>query len=234
MKVKKIRLIIMLMLVFLVSGCSVEYNLVINEDSSINEEIIASEKTNRLESMTRLNGEQACNYLYNMFKRDSDTSGASCSEKNSITYGTVRAIYTDVDDLASKFKSDIFETVEVLKNDDEITITATQKEELGGDAGTTYIYNNIEVNITVPFEVVENNADSVSKNTYTWIIEEDEKVKTIKIVYKDKELPNRANIKISDNKYNLRYEYFIIGAIVAIILGIVVFVFIRSKKNNVL
>lgn len=234
MKIKKIKLIIILMLVFLVSGCSVEYNFVINEDSSINEEIIASEKTDRLESMTRLKGEQACNYLYNMFKRNNDTSGVSCSEKNSITYGTARAIYTNIDEYSSKFKNDIFEKVEVLKNEDEITLTATQKEKLGGEGGTTYIYNGIKINITVPFEVVENNADSVSKNTYTWIIKEDKKVKNIKLVYKDKELPNHANIKISDNKYNLKYEYFIVGAIVAIVLGIVVFVFMKSKKNNVL
>lgn len=234
MKIKNIKILMLLIFVFLVSGCSVEYNLVINEDSSINEEVVASENTNRLEAKTRLKGEQAFNYLYNMFKRDNEDISTNYSEKNSIAYGTARTIHTDIDDFASKFSSDIFEKVEVLRNEDEIILTTTQKDMIGTDLTTSYIYDNIEINITIPFKVIEHNADSISKNTYTWKIEKNQEKKTIKIVYKDNELPNRANIKINNNKYNLKYEYFIVGSIILIILSIIVFVFIKSKKNNVL
>lgn len=234
MRITKIKILMLLIFVFLVSGCSVEYNLNINEDSSINEEVVAYENTNRLEAKTRLKGEQACNYLYNMFKRDNENISVNYGEKNSITYGTARTIHKNIDDFASKFSSDIFERVEVLKNEDEIIVTALQKDKLGGDSVTSYIYDDIEINITLPFKVTEHNADSVSKNTYTWKIKKDQKEKNIKIVYKDKELPNRANITINNNKYNLKYEYFIVGGIILIILSIIVFVFIKSKKNNVL
>lgn len=234
MKITNIKILMLLIFIFLVSGCSVEYNLNINEDSSINEEVVAYENTNRLESKTRLKGEQACNYLYNMFKRDNEDISVNYSEKNSVTYGTARTIHKDIDDFASKFSSDIFEKVEVLRNEDEITITTVQKDKLGGDSVTSYIYDDIEINITIPFKVTEHNADSVSKNTYTWKINKDQEEKTIKIVYKDNELPNRASITINNTKYNLKYEYFIIGGIAFIILGIVLFVFIKSKKNNVL
>lgn len=234
MKRKNIKLLILLAFVFLVSGCSVKYNLTINEDSSINEEVIASENTNRLEAKTRLKGEQAFNYLYNMFKRHDEDINTNYSTKNAITYGTARVIHKDIYDFASKFSSDIFERVEVLKNDDEITITTTQKDKLGSGSVTSYVYDDIEINISIPFKVIENNADSISKNTYTWNIKKNEKEKIIKIVYRDNEFPNQANIKINNNKYNLKYEYFIIGGIVLIILSIVIYVFIKGKKNNVL
>lgn len=234
MKIKNIKLFILLIFVFFVSGCSVEYNLIINEDSSINEEVVASENINRLEAKTRLKGEQAFNYLYNMFKRDNEDISTNYSEKNSIAYGKARTIHNNIEDFSSKFSSDIFEKVEVLRDEDEITITTIQKNILGGDLGTSYIYDDININITIPFKVLEHNADSVSKNTYTWNIKKNQEEKTIKIVYKDNELPNRANITINNNKYNLKYEYFIIGGIVLTILIIIVFIFIRNKKNNVL
>lgn len=230
----KIKSIIVLIFIFLVSGCSVEYNLIINEDASINEEVIASENTNRLEANTKLKGEQAFNYLYNIFKRDNEDIKANYTTKNSITYGTARTIHQDIEDFASKFSSDIFEKVEVLKNEDNITIMIVQKDKIGGDSVVSYIYDDIQINLTIPFKVIEHNADSVLKNTYTWKIKRDEEAKTIKIVYKDNELPNRANIKINENKYSLRYEYFIIGGMGIIVFLIIVVVFIRSKKNNIL
>lgn len=224
----------LLIFVFLLSGCSVEYNLVINEDSSINEEVIASENTNRLEAKTRLKGTQACNYLYNMYKRENENISIDYTEDGSTTYGTARTIHNDIDDYASKFSSDIFENVELMKNDDEITITAVQKDELENDSSTSYIYDDIKVNITIPFVVIQNNADSISGNTYTWLIKKDENRKTIELTYNDKVLPNSANIEINNNKYNLKYEYFIIGGIVLIVLVIVIIIFIKNKKNNVL
>ena len=226
--------IILIIAIFLLSGCSIEYNLTINEDSSINEEILASEHTNRLESYTKLESTQACEYLYNMFKREDEDISIDCSEKNSMTNGVARTIHNDIEDYASKFTSDIIKNVEISKNDDEIILTAVQSEKLGGDSSTSYLYDKINVNISVPFKVVENNADKESDNVYTWVIEKNKKEKTIRIVYKDKELPNRANITINNNKYNLRYEYFIIGGIALVILTIIIFVLVKGKKNNIL
>jgi hypothetical protein len=215
------------------TGCSVEYNLILNEDSSVNEEVIATERTDRLESRTKLKGDQATNYLFNMFKRSNEDIDFTSSVKDSETIGTASTIHDNINEYSSKFSSDLFEKVEIITDDDLTTILAKQTESLTTNSSKSFLYDDIVVNITIPFVVDEHNADSVSGNTYTWNIKKDGKLKDIKISYKDKELPNRANIKINEKNYSFRYEYIIIGVIVLTIVIIIISVVIKSKKNNV-
>lgn len=231
---KQIKNFILLLIVFVVSGCSVQYNLTINEDSSVSEEVIASEKTNRLESKTRLKGADAYNYLYNMFKRPNEDISISFKEKNNITYGVANTTHNSLDEYSGKFRSDIFEKVEITKDNDTVTITANQKAPISSNSASSYVYDDITINITLPFTVIENNADKVNRNTYTWNIKKDSNLKEIKLTYREKSLANRANININNKEYSIKYEYIIIGIIVLSIAIIVIYVVIKNKKNNTL
>lgn len=231
---KRIKIFILLLIVFVVSGCSVQYNLTINEDSSVSEEVIASEKTNRLESKTRLKGEDAYNYLYNMFKRPNEDISISFKEKNNITYGVANTTHNSIEEYSSKFSSDIFEKVEITKDEDTVTITANQKSPISSNSTSSYIYDDITINVTLPFTVIENNADKINKNTFTWNIKKDSNVKEIKLTYRKKSLANRANININNKEYSIKYEYIIIGVIVLSIVVIIIYVVIKNKKNNTL
>ena len=64
---KKLKKFIFLCLVLLLSGCSVEYDLTLNDDFTVSEKVVATEKTKRMEALTKQKGKQAVNYLYNMF-----------------------------------------------------------------------------------------------------------------------------------------------------------------------
>ena len=64
---KKIKYLLILFVVIFLTGCSVDYNLTINDDFSIKEEVVASEYTKTMEKKTNLRGENAINYLYEMF-----------------------------------------------------------------------------------------------------------------------------------------------------------------------
>ena len=84
---KNIRKIIIICLIFILSGCSVEYNLNINEDYSISEKVVAKEKTKKMESYTRLKDKAATTYLFNMYKRNNskianDLLNTNMVEKN--------------------------------------------------------------------------------------------------------------------------------------------------------
>ena len=51
---KRIKLVIICFLILLTSGCTVDYNLKINEDLSVNETVQAKESTKRMNSKTNL------------------------------------------------------------------------------------------------------------------------------------------------------------------------------------
>lgn len=230
---KKIKIFTIFCLLLFSTGCSVKYDLTINEDSSINEDVIAEEQTDRMEARTKLKGEQAINYLYNMFAKDNDRYSLSSSDSNKTTEVTASATYENIDEYSSMFISDVFDNINVTRDGDKVTLTTSQKKSLGGYDSTSLIYDEIEVNISVPFDVISENADSIKSNVYTWKIEKGKKLKNIKITYVDKSEKDKATVSINNKKYNFKYEFIVLGGFITIILGIVIFVVINNKKNNI-
>ena len=230
---KKIKKILFLCLIFVLTGCSVEYNLTINEDGSISEKVVAEEITNRMQSNTRLKGDQAVNYLFNMFKRDDKNIKLLSKNDSTKTYATVTNSLNSLDEYKEKFTSDVFESVEVEKKDGIITLIFNQTGQLGGNSSRQLIYDDITANITVPYIVKEHNADDVSGDTYTWHIKKNEALKKIKIAYEDGNMKNSINLKINNKTYNISYGIIVISGIIVVLLAIVLVVYIKNKKNNV-
>ena len=80
--------------------------------------------------------------------------------------------------------------------------------------GGEYITNDeVEVNVTLPFNIIETNADKVNGNVYTW-------------VYGINDCNKEAYIKIKNSGIIF---YIIIGAV---LIGISIYVFIKRRKNN--
>lgn len=230
---KKIKIFIFLCLVLLLSGCSVEYDLTLNDDLTVSEKVVATEKTKRMEALTKQKGKQAVNYLYDMFKRNGEDITLTSREDDYNTYATVITSHEDINDYASKFSSDVFDNVNVTKDGNIITFSAEQKELLSSDTNYSLLYDDITVNITIPFEVTSNNADKVNGNTYTWNIKKDSDYKTIEFSYKEGNKKDEININVNNETYNIHYGVIIAVGLVIIISSIVLFVYIKNKKNNV-
>ena len=230
---KKIKIFIFLCLVLLLSGCSVEYDLTLNDDLTVSEKVVATEKTKRMEALTKQKGKQAVNYLYDMFKRNGEDITLTSREDDYNTYATVITSHEDINDYASKFSSDVFDNVNVTKDGNIITFSAEQKELLSSDTNYSLLYDDITVNITIPFEVTSNNADKVNGNTYTWNIKKDSDYKTIEFSYKEGNKKDEVNINVNNETYNIHYGVVIAVGLVIIIGSIVLFVYIKNKKNNV-
>lgn len=231
---KKIKIFIFLCSILLLSGCSVEYNLTLNDDLTVSEKVVATERTKRMEALTKQKGEQAVNYLYNMFKRDDENITLTSREDDYNTYATAITSYEDINDYASKFSSDVFNNVNVTKDGNIITFSTTQKELLSSDTNYSLLYDDITVNVTIPFEVTSNNADKVTGNTYTWNIKKNTDYKTIEFAYKEGNKEDQVNINVNDETYNIQYGVIITVGLVIIIGSIVLFVYIKNKKNNVI
>lgn len=231
---KKIKIFIFLCSILLLSGCSVEYNLTLNDDLTVSEKVVAIERTKRMEALTKQKGEQAVNYLYNMFKRDDEDITLTSRDDDYNTYATAITSYEDINDYASKFSSDVFDNVNVTKDGNIITFSTEQKELLSSDTNYSLLYDDITVNVTIPFEVTSNNADKVTGNTYTWNIKKNTDYKTIEFAYKEGNKEDKVNINVNDETYNIQYGVIITVGLVIIIGSIVLFVYIKNKKNNVI
>ena len=230
---KQIKKLIFFCLIFFITGCSVEYNLTINDDNSINETVIASEKTKRMESLTRLKGDSAITYLYNMYKRNDKNMKINSTEDGNDTYSTVTTTHSSIDDYSKVFRSDVFNSVNVTRKNGIVTFETIQNNMLGGDTSYPLIYDDITVNITIPFKVTENNADKVSGSVYTWKINKDEDLKEIKFSYKEGNKRNSLNLKINNKTYNVNYALIVSSVIIVVLLVIFSVVYMKNKKNNV-
>ena len=229
---KRIKKILLLFLIILLSGCSVEYDLTINDDSSINEKVVAKEVTNRMEANTGINEEQSVSYLYDMFNRNNLNTKISTTNEENLTISTVTGSHKSIDKYVENFTSDIFEAANLSKKGNIVTLSFNQSKKISSTSAKSLIYDDITVNITLPFKVIDHNADYYDRETYTWEIKKDEDLRKIEIKYDQSDLKNSKSIGIGKYKFNVRYSFIAIGVILFIILVIILFVYHNNKKNN--
>lgn len=231
MKNKKIILLILVMLVF--SGCSVKYNLNINEDLSVNEKIIASENTTSLKIKTGQEPKVAANSLYDSYKIKGVKYNISTTSNNRETTSNVSTSFKSLDDYVDYFESDIIKEVNITEKDGYITLEYKQDVPLTEYSSRSLVYDSIEVNLIIPFKVTENNADKVNGNTYTWNIKKDGKLKDIKITFNKNETNSSKKINFFGFfEINVKYSVLFICGIVLLIILILLVVYTKNKKNN--
>ena len=156
------KFILLLIMTFLITGCSCNYTLKI--DDKVSEEIevvvpnsISDTKKNQVDNILKdLNpiiDDYDHKYKYNVNKK---------VESNSTIYNldTEYDNYKDSTLLAQCFEHAVFE-----ENDDYIIINAS------GKFGCLYDNDEIKINIKTDKYVSSNNANLVNKNTYTWKID---------------------------------------------------------------
>lgn len=229
----KLRFVFILIIIMITSGCSVDYNLNINEDNSISESLIAKENKNRIESLTRLKDEQALSYMINMYKRNIDNEKFITNIDDDLATVTATSTYNDINEYKDVFKSDLFD-LHIEKENNKVKLIAYQKELLSNDSSSTLMYDEVNINIYVPYKVLENNADSISNNTYTWNISKDSDIKVIELIYDEGSLKDNLNIKINNKTYNINYTLIAVSGIILTVLIIVLIVFVKNKKNNII
>ena len=229
---KNIKKIIFFSFILFLTGCSVDYKLTINKDSTINEKVVAKENTNRMKSKTNLDEKQSVTFLTNIYNRNKLDIKTSTKSDNYNTEVTAFLSYDSIEKYRDNFSSDVIKKVKVNRDGDIVTLIAKQNVKLDSNASRSLIYDDITVQIEVPFVVIDNNADQVDGNIYTWYIKKDKDVKTIRIKYKDKEIKNSIKINVKNKDINIKYEV-IFSAVIVLFLG---FIFIilnyKNKKNN--
>ena len=92
------------------------------------------------------------------------------------------------------------------------------------------ILDDVNINVTTGYKVLENNADKVDGNTYTWNITKSNK-KGIKLTL-DTTVDEIQEEEKQKEKLSKNLIFIVIGTLVLFAFGTVLFVFIKSNKNN--
>lgn len=230
MKNKKIILLILVMLLF--SGCSVNYDLYVNSDLTVNEKVTAYEGADSLKTKTGQEAKAAANTFYDLYKIDGVNYSFSTVENNGLVTSITTTSFKSLEDYEEYFKSDIVKEVNITKKDSNITIEYKQNVPLNDYSSRSLIYDDITVNLNIPFKVTKHNADSVKGNTYTWNINKDGKLKDIKITFNKDETSTSRVFDFGFFKINVKYSVLLVSGLVLVLLIIIGIVYIRNKKNN--
>lgn len=219
----KFRIIIILVLLFC-SGCSVDYDLKINNDLSVEESFVALETKEKLKTMQynsldeviennkRLTVVDTKKYFINKYT-EKDLMGVKVNRN----YDSISKYIEQLNNYDWFLNSSSY-TV----SQDVITI----KSDILFEANEEYVnllhMIDAKINIKVPFEVVSHNADSVDldNNVYTWNIKN--------YLGEDELYISFDKTKKKSSKVGL----IIIGAISLVVLLLVFYVLNKFKNQN--
>lgn len=215
---KKIKYIVISVLLFLVTGCSGNYNVKINEDMSVNEELY----------LTIENKEGLYQKTLKIFNdnnvKEKDYEVVLSDDNLKITYN---ASYNSIEEyiLNSKVYHQLIDNIELNKSNNYVDLYVNEKLKLSNSNmkqnGTNLTdLDVLQVNIENPFEVNFSNAELVTDNVYTWTIKKGDIEKKIQMQFK-------PSLDI------FPYRQVIVLSVVIICFVIIgVSIYIRYKKSQ--
>lgn len=179
---KKIKYIVISVLLLLVTGCSGNYNVKINEDMSVNEELY----------LTIENKEGLYQKTLKIFNdnnvKEKDYEVVLSDDNLKITYN---ASYNSIEEyiLNSKVYHQLIDNIELNKSNNYVDLYVNEKLKLSNlnmkQNGTNLTdLDVLQVNIENPFEVNFSNAELVTDNVYTWTIKNGDIEKKIQMQFK--------------------------------------------------
>ena len=229
----KKKILVLILLIFMISGCSVEVNVSIS-DMKIKEsnDITVFENALYTKEILRTSFRDyipiyAEDLIVDTIP-DQPFSGTLYYNKNTTDlgngyrfnysydfdidkYGDARTIKEGFRDYSYTYRNDIIS----LSTDDEGLIYFDEYP----------LLEEVTINIKTDYLVEENNADKVNDNTYTWVFSKDSR-KSIKLVVDTSKSGDRVLGILNVS------TVFTIGIVIGIVLVILILLVIRNRKNN--
>ena len=221
MKYSKILLLIIFAL--FLTGCDVTYNLEITndymtesvdfwyDDTSENESII--DQYLAVDHQAYFDMDLGTNYNYTQKKiTDDDRIGMN-----------LRYNYSGDNLQNSSLIDRCYYQKSVMVTDEEIVLYTDGKTScLYMDDNK--LFDSLTINIKTDLPVIENNADEVDGNTYTWIIDENN--------YQNHPINLRISRNVEDDGFNYWLIIIIVCAISVIVFVALGIIYIKNRKNN--
>lgn len=161
---KKIRIVFLILIILLITGCAGTYNLRIDEDLSVKEELsvtIADKEENHL-MLERL--------LSNEVDNKDDYSISNEGDNIKVDY---KHEYSSIEEylLESDLYKQLFDNVSYNTDDKEFSLSTSNILNLtNSNLNNAYDIKSLQINVITPLKVIEENADLTSENTYSWTL----------------------------------------------------------------
>lgn len=217
--------IIIVFLVLSTFGCETQYKLKINKDLSVNEEMIGLEDEEFYAKYNNKSKTWVVDALIwnarsilnnNNYQYTYEEQGNLYGEKINKTFKNIDE-YIDNDEAYMQ----LYNTFEHSNENGVITFNFKERLPVNLDSLTRYNIERADVTITIPFKVIEHNADKVDSinNEYTWnIIKEDNK---------------EIYVKFDTNKpLKDKVDYFIYIVIFIVVIVLLIFLSKLNKKRK--
>jgi len=226
MKKKMILLVISL---FTITGCTTQYDLVINESSFDETTTIVAPKSDFNRNEIQVYSEQ--NIPITQETNQTKFYNNFMTEDNSNYY--IKLNYShDIDTIKkSYFITKCYQNANINETSEQIEIS-TSPEFMCINLDDGWYNDAAKINIKTDLKVVENNADEVNDNTYTWNINQTNYTnKPVNITMQKK--VNLKNVVEKIEVSSASKDLFIVyGCIALLIVLVVLLIAIKVKKNN--
>lgn len=230
--------LLMFVLLLLLTGCSVEYDLTITDKEKVIEEFkIYVDNEEILSSYSSI--EEYLDYYSNLYKANLgyDEFNIISKKSNPQSYFIVNNEYLSLDSYIGSlsFKS-MFTSATIERVGNYITFTTSGNSYLESIKNGMVIseeeqYEEFKISIKFYNEVTDSNADLVDEknNVYTWIVNEDS---DNNYIYFKIGPSVRYDVVIMDYIQDNIVAIAIIGGLIIVMGGVILFIIAKSKKNN--
>ncbi len=174
---KKIKMFLLLIIVFLVCGCSGTYNLKINNDLSVSEElnVTLEDESSNYDSINDL-----------FINNNIDEKDYRIVIENSDLNVTYNNKYDSIEDylLNSFLYKQLFDNISYNTDRKEFSLEASN---IFNNNNPTLNFSNriksLQIKVDTPLNVVEENSDSSTDNSYIWNIDNKTKEKDLYLIF---------------------------------------------------
>ena len=227
---KRIKILFIIFSMFLLSGCTIYYDLNIDEDLNINENIHFESKNVLFDENSYFTREDYDSFVDNV-KTSANKYGYQFIDKSIDNY--VNLTLTKSNSFL-EFKDPVFlenkyENFNTYCTDKFCSLTASVVEETIIGEGDVIYYN---IGISVPYEVIKNNANhyDADRNIYYWYHSPLDEPTNIEFVFNKS---GKNVVKNNEIKSKTKsYIWVIIGTIVLIGAGIITYKVIKNNKPS--
>ena len=219
--------IILALIVLVVTGCSVNYNVKINDDFTINEKVEIKEDDKFYEQYYRTTRKNALNGILdnysNILKNNNYRYDISNDENPSIT---LEKTFNSIEDFInnSLLFNDYFDKINYNNDGSRLKINTEGFNPNDSDNPDRFNVSKLSITINPSYKVVNHNASSFdeNENSLTYILDDD---------LKDFSVSLELDVTKKFNPLTKDITYIIIAVSTAIMAWI--FVIIKSKKRKI-
>ncbi len=231
------KVLLVLSILFL-TGCSVDYNMTVTNKGEVREKFYVYVDNSKILKTSSSIDEYLDTYVTSYRKKQGNEKfSIKAKQRKNDSYFLVSRKYKTLEEyvVSNSFRS-MFNSASVERNGKYTTfltsknayLESIKNDDLISDA---YKYESFKINIRFYNEVIDSNAAEVDKknNIYTWYVKEDNEDSYIYFKIGPKV---RYDAMLLDFVDNHLAAIITVSSIVAVILGAMSYLVIKSKKNN--